>query len=278
MKLNRDKPAEAWDSLVAIKTTGKKPPLFLIHSSGLHILVFKSLSKYFDKDQPLYGIQAIGLSNNTAVPERLEDIAAHYLSEILSVNPDGPYCIAGYSHGGFFAYEIARQLKKAKKEVQFLGVIDTYTGDIVKPTNKSVKIAQKIIRQFNKVPFLINSFIKHPKDAFDYQTLSLKRRFPRFFKPESNPEKDNRSPREKEISNVYNNAVHNYKLEPFDIEVSLFNVDKRLYFIDDPKYLGWDKFALKGVKIYKTSGDHKTFLYPPNDEKFSKIIQQALDS
>jgi thioesterase domain-containing protein len=62
-----------------------------------------------------------------------------------------------------------------------------------------------------------------------------------------------------------------------DIAITLFRVEKRLYYLDDPVYLGWDKIALKGVKIYDIPGDHKTFLEPPNDEKFAAIIQQALD-
>jgi hypothetical protein len=54
-------------------------------------------------------------------------------------------------------------------------------------------------------------------------------------------------------------------------------VEKRLYYLDDHVYLGWDKFAEKGVEIHSVPGDHKTFLYPPYDKKFADILQRALD-
>lgn len=42
-------------------------------------------------------------------------------------------------------------------------------------------------------------------------------------------------------------------------------------------YLGWNQFAQKGVNVYEITGDHKTFLYPPHDKEFARILQQALD-
>src|SRR5262249_23882619 len=36
-----------------------------------------------------------------------------------------PYCLAGYSFGGFVAFEIAQQLASVGERVDFLGIIDT---------------------------------------------------------------------------------------------------------------------------------------------------------
>jgi amino acid adenylation domain-containing protein len=277
-QLSIDEQAETWDSIVHIKATGTKPPLFLIHGSGLNLLMFKSLIEHFGEDQPVYGIQALGLSTNVEIPNTVEGISAIYVNEILRVNPRGPYCLAGYSYGGFIALEIAKQLKADGKEVTFLGMIDTNAGAITHATSKTVNIAQKIQRQFRKVPFFVNSFIKYPLESLQYQQFTLKRKFARLFlstKPTT--DKDTYSLYEMEIYDTYNTAINNYKLTLFDMEVLLFRVEKRLYFIDDQKYLGWDKFALKGVKIHETPGDHKTFLDSPNDEKFAGIVQRALD-
>jgi len=45
---------------------------------------------------------------------------------IRSIQPTGPYRIAGWSFGGLLAYEIATQLIGADQGVEFLGLIDTY--------------------------------------------------------------------------------------------------------------------------------------------------------
>ena len=42
--------------------------------------------------------------------------------------------------------------------------------------------------------------------------------------------------------------------------------------------MGWDKLALKGVKVYTVPGDHNTFRMPPYDKAFADIIQQAMDT
>jgi thioesterase domain-containing protein len=40
-------------------------------------------------------------------------MAAHYISEMRSVQPHGPYFLGGFSFGGLVGYEIAQQLKKS---------------------------------------------------------------------------------------------------------------------------------------------------------------------
>src|SRR5690606_35994208 len=97
-------------SLIPIKATGSKMPLYIIHGDGLYVLSFKDLAKYVDAEQPLYGLQPADLNGVNHHVKTMADIAGHYLDEIVAHNPDGPYAIAGYSFGGYVAIEMARQL------------------------------------------------------------------------------------------------------------------------------------------------------------------------
>ena len=267
-----------WDTIVPIKTSGDKPPLFLIHGSGLNLLIFKHISNHFDEDHPLYGVQAIGLTKPQDVPNTLEGIAAYHIEEILRVDPDGPYAIAGYSYGGFIGYEIARQLMRRGKKIKFLGMIDTNAAQFDRPATAGGRVAKKTMRQFHKVPFFVNSFIKYPKESIAYQQMLIKKKFAhKHLLTDADVTIDRYSLYEQEIRADYNRIIDNYKIAPLDIEVALFRAEKRLYFVDDQKYLGWDKLALKGVQIHKVPGDHKTFLEPPNDEIFAGILQHAMD-
>src|SRR5262245_64086253 len=45
---------------------------------------------------------------------------SHYLSEIRTVQANGPYLIGGYCFGGLVAFEIAQQLRKQNQEVALL--------------------------------------------------------------------------------------------------------------------------------------------------------------
>jgi thioesterase domain-containing protein len=51
-------------------------------------------------------------------------MAAGYVRAALTVQPEGPYCLVGHSFGGLIAFEMARQLCEAGREVALLAVID----------------------------------------------------------------------------------------------------------------------------------------------------------
>ena len=57
-------------------------------------------------------------------------MAADYLREIKARQPNGPYCLCGYSFGGLVAFEIARQLSESGNEVGFVGLFDTLMSPV----------------------------------------------------------------------------------------------------------------------------------------------------
>ncbi|NDC43091.1 MAG: hypothetical protein EBZ77_16335 [Chitinophagia bacterium] len=269
--------AEKWAALVPIKKGDGKMPLFLIHGAGLNILLFKDISDHFDSGQPLYGIQALGLATDATVPETMEQIAATYIDEILKVQPEGPYALAGYSMGGFLAFEMARQLQQMGKSLKMVGLIDTYAGNNDFSGTAVERTARKIARQFQKVPFYTRSFITNPKESLEYQVLAAQRRIKKLQTTEAIVPQEF-TEHEAEIYKKYSDALDAYSLQPAELEVTLFRVAKRLYFLDDLTYLGWGKFAQRGVRVHEVPGDHKTFLFPPNAEHFARIVQNELNT
>lgn len=268
---------EKWIALVPIKTSGTKPPLYLVHGGGLNIILFKSISNYLDPEQPLYGLQAIGLNKPVQLLDSIEEIASVYNAEIIASNPQGPYCLAGYSLGGLLAWEMAKQLIAAGREVKFVGILDTYAGNGDPDDQPLKKILLKLQRQFNKIPFILSSFIRYPKEAAVYQLMMLKHKLFGNNAEKDLPDAEFFTPYETEIYRSYRRAQSNYKLIPAAIEINLFKVKKRLYFLSDMEQLGWGKIATKGVKVNVIPGDHKTFLYPPNDKEFASVLQKELD-
>lgn len=267
---------EKLGALVPIKPTGSKAPIYLVHGAGLNILLFKFISGYLDEEQPVYGLQAAGLSKPSPLLYTIEEIAALYISEMIESDPDGPYCLTGYSSGGFIAFEMARQLLAMGREVKFVGIVDCYAGNNDKFASTRSVLARKIKRQFKKFPFVIKSFIKYPYETFSYQLNYIRYKL-NYLKPNSfDGVNEHISQNEKDIYKSYNIAHRNYVLVPSDLKVSLFSVNKRLYYIDDPVYLGWKKFAKKGVEIMNIPGDHITMLAHPNDKEFARILQEAL--
>ncbi|ETZ22624.1 non-ribosomal peptide synthetase [Pedobacter sp. V48] len=277
LQLCQDNRENSYQSIVPIKTVGTKDPIFLIHGGGLNILLFKSIIEHLDEDQPIYGIQALGLNKETEIPPTIEGISKKLIDEILKVQPNGPYSFAGYSLGGFIAFEIAKQLKEMGKEIKILGVIDTYAGSNSGQETKLNKLATKVQRQFYKVPFFTKSFIHQPKETLEYQFKIIKDKFEALMYSTDSMEKDIFTGYEKEIYKIYSKALSDYVLAPSNLRVTLFRVEKRLYYLDDLVSLGWNNFAKEGVDIKTIPGDHKTFLHSPNDKIFAQILQKTID-
>jgi amino acid adenylation domain-containing protein len=113
--------------LVAIQPKGSNPPLFCVHPIGGQVLVYRQLAAALGQDQPLYGLQASEFVQIGAEYVSIEEMAARYLNAILEVRPSGPYLLAGYSFGGYVAFEIAQQLRRQGEEVAFLAILDTWS-------------------------------------------------------------------------------------------------------------------------------------------------------
>jgi thioesterase domain-containing protein len=106
-----------WRSLVAIQAHGTQRPLFVVPGVGGNVLVFARLSRLLGEDQPFYGLQAQGLDGKARPFTRIEEMARHYVAEIRTVQPHGPYRIGGTCTGGLVAYEMAQQLMGEGEEV-----------------------------------------------------------------------------------------------------------------------------------------------------------------
>jgi aspartate racemase len=116
-----------WSSLVAIQPGSSKPPLFCVHPIGGNVLEYLNLLPYLGKEQPVYGLQAQGLDGKQTPLNRVEDMASYYIKEIHTVQPEGPYFLAGFSFGGAVAFEMARQLHAQGQKVAWLALCDTHS-------------------------------------------------------------------------------------------------------------------------------------------------------
>lgn len=120
-----DESRTTWSSLVEIQPNGSKPPFFCIHGLGGEVLCFRELAQHLGPDQPFYGLQPQGLDGKHPFHTRVEDMATHYIQEIQTLQPKGPYFLGGYSFGGVVAFEMARQLREQGEQVGILVMLDS---------------------------------------------------------------------------------------------------------------------------------------------------------
>ena len=111
--------------LVPIRA-GAGAPLFLVHGLSGTVMECWPLVGALRSARPVYGLQAQGLDGELRPPQRVEDMAASYIAQMRSVQPNGPYALIGFSFGGLIALEIAQQLHRAGERIALLCLLDTY--------------------------------------------------------------------------------------------------------------------------------------------------------
>jgi thioesterase domain-containing protein/acyl carrier protein len=77
------------------------------------------LASFLEPECTLYGFQD-GIRN----PQQIERLSAKYIREMRGIDPDGPYFLIGVCSGAVVAFEMARQLISAGRNVAFIGMVE----------------------------------------------------------------------------------------------------------------------------------------------------------
>ncbi|MFE0024994.1 beta-ketoacyl synthase N-terminal-like domain-containing protein [Amycolatopsis sp. NPDC059021] len=101
-----------------LREGGAEPPVFFFHPGGGDTAVFRQLVDLLPGDVPAYGFDRVDGTGT------VEDRVEAYLPRLRSVQPFGPYRLAGWSFGGFLAFEAAQRLIAAGEQVELLAMVD----------------------------------------------------------------------------------------------------------------------------------------------------------
>lgn len=114
-----------WDNLVALKAAGSRPPLFAVAGGDGNVVGFGPLARSLSAEQPLYALQPSGLDGRNPLDQGIDAMANRYLAALRSVQPHGPYLLAGRCAGAVVAYEMAQRLRADGEEVPLLAALDS---------------------------------------------------------------------------------------------------------------------------------------------------------
>jgi amino acid adenylation domain-containing protein len=111
--------------VVALHESDSKPPFFCVHGGDGEVLAFRDLANSMGKDHSFYALQAVGMDGTEAPLQSVEEIAARYIRDLRTMQPNGPYFVGGFCLGAFIALEIAAQLRAENQDVGLVAVINT---------------------------------------------------------------------------------------------------------------------------------------------------------
>ncbi|WP_199296744.1 non-ribosomal peptide synthetase [Leptolyngbya sp. FACHB-711] len=106
-----------------------RSPFFCVHPIFGVVFPYLELAQLLETssavNRSFYGLQPLGLDGKHLPFNRIEAMAAYYITAMRAVQPHGPYFLGGWSFGGLVAFEMAQQLTQAGETVALLAILDT---------------------------------------------------------------------------------------------------------------------------------------------------------
>ncbi len=268
-----------WKYLVPIQPNGSKPPLYIVHGLGLEVMVFKDIAKFLEIDQPVIGVQAMGLTGKEEPLKTIEEISKVYLEEILAHNPHGPYHIAGFSAGFILAYELAQQLKANGKDLASLINFDFSLETVVHQVQVKRSLGKKLSELLPRQKHVVKSFLAFPEIEWKYQKTYLKLSAEGFLRKLGFKIDDGDPPSMDEmfrIIDLYRFAMSNYHFKPIDADMDIMVSRIKTYYLKDPIHLGWLALVKGKVKTYQVDGQHDDMIIGNYAKGFSGVLQMVI--
>jgi len=269
--------------LITLQPEGVRRPLFLIHPLAGLVFPYYELALRLGPDQPVYGLQSIGIAGEASPLTRIESMAEHYLAAIRQVQPEGPYQLAGWSFGGTIALEMAQQLQKGGESVAFLGIIDTrlYSTRFATFWHGSRVFLTSMLPHLG--PYIsdylyLQSGLSNSKQAEGQSSRFFSKLMALFQTAEPGEETRRpnfKTPEFKRLLQVFQANVQadsRYRPQRYSGPVTLFKTDAK----HQDSTWGWGDIAANGVELHQIPGHHMNVLRPPQVQVLAEKLSACL--
>ena len=242
------------------------------------MLGYAELPRLLRFEQPVYGLQSVGLDGTRRPLERIEDIAEVFLDEIRNAQPHGPYQLAGFCIGAIVAFEIAQRLLARGQEVSLLALIEAWPPGHV-PVYPRDNFMRRALSRLSRVPrHLRTAASLPPRQAFDYlrQRLTTLRKLVASSQLDPSDQLDHDRDL---VLRANHRAASRYRPSRYRGRIVIVvPVEEQVEATDDPR-LFWGTLADKGAQVVRVSGHSGNLLERPHVERLAETLGgQLLES
>ncbi len=261
------------------KGNSQKAPIFFAHALWGNALFYRRFIDYLDLDHPCYGIESVGSSGKHKPATSVEEMVDQYLEEILTVQPQGPYFLCGYSLGGILVYELARRLIERGHSIAFLCLVDSISPSRKKPNPIEGKQSPT---SGNYLSFHGSNLLKlNILEQLQYISSRLgwhltAGKFGVFYKIYLHLQQEPQKLRLIQVAAAHSQAVKNYTPTASPVQLTLFRAQQQGLGLDLDRTLGWSELALRGVVVYEFSGYHDKLMEEPIVWHLAKQFHECL--
>ncbi len=257
---------------------GNGTPFFLVAGMFGNILNLRHLGRLLGADREVYGVQARGLYGDEKPHRRIEDMAATYLEEISQVVPDGPYLLGGFSGGGLVAFEMAKRLRAAGKDVPVVIMLDTPLPQRPELTYRDRIAMQRIRLQREGVKYIG----QWAKNRVSWELELVRRRFHEIDETYSPGEFKYDA-----IQDAFLEAAASYQVGTYAGRVLLYRpaLDKAYEvapgrFMNSSRELvledqGWSPYVAE-IEVREVPGDHDHMVLEPEVRVLASLMRRRL--
>lgn len=230
------------------------------------MLRFYGLAQHLGSDQPFYALQAQGLNADYPCHIRAEEMAAHYLKEVRSVQSQGPYVLGGYSFGGMIALEMAQQLIAQGEEPPLLVLFDTLcmasqgNGFSYKLKSLSSPLLKMLETSGSERWAYLSRVVTAPVRAVQWglHVATLPSRV-------------------RKVRKACLNAAKHYVPQAYPGRVILFRSSSEpLGGLSDP-YAGWSEYVTNGLDVREVRSNHDNILLEPQVRCVAEQLRACLN-
>jgi len=230
-------------TLWAVQDNGgeAQPFIFVLAGYG-DAWVAQGLAHALGPQHTVYGIQPPAEASATTARE----LAAIYVSHLRAVQPQGPYCLGGYSAGAVMALEIAIQLRAQGEVVGVVALLDPLFIRYTRSEHLSYHALQGVCRMVEKILPSKPRVLQILTAMFEDDGLETHLKTLAGYKPDHYPG-----------DIVFYQARWALGRSPLLVRQ-------------------WKWFTKAPLKVETVPGDHHTFIRPPHVKELARRLQQEL--
>jgi len=205
-----------------------------------------------------------------------------------SIQSHGPYYLAGYSHGGTIAYEIACQLEQMHEPVGLLAVIESSFHGAYR-INHRFWHPKRILKFFTNLPFWMRDFLQldHP----EMMTVIVRRmkKLKKWFAEKLNRTSDvteldmigrmvyNFPEPIQQLMLIHMEALDKYSPPKYGGQMIVMRVRAEPLFSQKDRDLGWGILAAGGADVVFVPGSHSNLLRAPYIFGLASRLKEKLE-
>jgi amino acid adenylation domain-containing protein len=248
-----------------------RSPLFCVHVLGQQLAFFKPMAGYLG-DQPMIGLSADLDPIHAGELHSLPLIAKFYVQELKKLQPEGPYHLAGVSHGGDVIFEMAQQLMQSGDSVALLAMMDTYG-----PQSQHSGLRSKLKFHSQALLSLKHRYLLGRFGLYrDRLGTKAKLIYARLLEKRGKQVPANLQFLRVVEQNAQSGSA--YIHQPYDGNLLLFRATDDLFYGEDyqKSALGWRSIILGKITVIDVAGDHMGMLQDPHVGEIAQVLKVHL--